>query len=216
MKFFPQRIHSRFLLLLLIATVSIAILWVTVFVAAYPCGNLTYCESLPPRSTTLTDRQGAELSFKAFSNSSFGYLTEPVRWQPSGVYEGRYQEIIVPKGFVTGLASVPAIFWAIYPPSDLGPYLRMARAAVIHDYLYWTQTRPRAVADEILKIQMTEIGLSSFNVQRIYWGIRLFKEKAWKENKNRREVGEKRLLVKVPTAETDWIEWRKHKEVFAD
>jgi hypothetical protein len=64
----------------------------------------------------------------------------------------------------------------------------MARAAVIHDYLYWTQTRPRVVADEILKIQMTEIGLSSFNVQRIYWGIRLFKEKVWKENKNRREA----------------------------
>jgi Protein of unknown function (DUF1353) len=234
-------VRSRYLLLLLIATASVGLFLVTAFIAVYPCGNLTYCESLPPRLTTLIDRQGAEPSFKAlpivrvdqpvgttgkalvatwllkdnrqFSNYSFAYLTEPVRWQPSGVYEGRYQEVIVPKGFVTGLASVPAIFWAIYPPSDLGPYLRMARAAVIHDYLYWTQTRPRAVADEILKIQMTEIGLSSFNVQRIYWGIRLFKEEDWKGYKIRRETGENRLLDKVPTAETDWIEWRRnHKE----
>jgi hypothetical protein len=217
MKILPQSIRSRHLLLLLIATVSVGTFLVTVLIAAFPCG-MTYCERLlsRPYPTTLIDRQGAELSLKAFSNSPFGYLTEPVRWQPSGVYQGRYQEIIVPRGFVTGLASVPPIFWAIYQPSDLGPYLRMARAAVIHDYLYWTQIRPRAVADEILKIQMAEIGLSSFNVQRIYWAVRLFGGKAWKENKGRREVGEKRLLVKLPTAETDWIEWRRHKDVFVD
>jgi hypothetical protein len=135
---------------------------------------------------------------------------------PSGVYQGHYQEVIVPKGFVTDLSSVPPIFWAIYRPLDLGPYLRMSRAAVVHNYLYWTQARPRAVADEILMIQMAEMGLSSFNVQRIYWAIRLFGGKDWERYKHLREVGEKRLLVKLPAAETDWIEWRKHKEVFAD
>lgn len=39
--------------------------------------------------------------------------------------------LIIPKGFVTDLASVPRIFWNIYPP--FGKY---TEAAVIHDYGY--------------------------------------------------------------------------------
>lgn len=37
----------------------------------------------------------------------------------------------VPKGFKTDLASVPRIFWTIFPP-----FGRYSRAAVLHDY-YW-------------------------------------------------------------------------------
>lgn len=39
--------------------------------------------------------------------------------------------VIVPKGFRTDFASVPRIFWGIFPPAT-GRYIR---AAVVHDYL---------------------------------------------------------------------------------
>lgn len=42
--------------------------------------------------------------------------------------------IIVPAGFVTDLASVPRMVWSFYPPD--GPW---AKAAIIHDFLYWTK-----------------------------------------------------------------------------
>ena len=49
----------------------------------------------------------------------------------------------MPTGFVTDFASIPPIFYSVLRPD--GEY---AYAAVIHDYLYWTQTRPREDADE--------------------------------------------------------------------
>jgi hypothetical protein len=42
--------------------------------------------------------------------------------------------IIVPRGFVTDLASIPRPLWSWLPPD--GPW---AKAAVIHDFLYYTQ-----------------------------------------------------------------------------
>ena len=39
-------------------------------------------------------------------------------------------QITVPAGFVTDLASVPRLFWGLVSPWDV------AKAAVIHDYLY--------------------------------------------------------------------------------
>ncbi|MGT3245452.1 DUF1353 domain-containing protein, partial [Yersinia enterocolitica] len=39
--------------------------------------------------------------------------------------------IKVPTGYVTDLASVPRVFWALFPPHG-----RYAKAAIIHDYLY--------------------------------------------------------------------------------
>ena len=59
------------------------------------------------------------------------------RWFPN---QGQaYKFVEVPIGFVSDLASVPSILWSKYPPQG-----RYAIAAIIHDYLYWIQTRPRA------------------------------------------------------------------------
>ena len=40
------------------------------------------------------------------------------------------EEIVVPLGFRSDLASIPRLFWRIFPPG--GPY---RRAAVVHDWL---------------------------------------------------------------------------------
>lgn len=57
-------------------------------------------------------------------------LTEELVYWPSN----EHIPIIVPRGFVTDLASIPRPLWSWLPPD--GPW---AKAAVIHDYLYYTQ-----------------------------------------------------------------------------
>jgi hypothetical protein len=56
-------------------------------------------------------------------------------YSPFEYHVGKYpsNEIIkVPVGFVTDFASIPRAFWSILPPID-----NYAKAAVIHDWLYW-------------------------------------------------------------------------------
>jgi hypothetical protein len=61
------------------------------------------------------------------------------------------------------MASIPRIFWQVLTPQG-----RYAYAAVIHDYLYWTQTRPRAEADEILNFAMQDSNVNAVTVAVIY------------------------------------------------
>ncbi len=59
--------------------------------------------------------------------------------------EGSNDVVDVPIGFHTDFASVPRPLWAFLP--RWGKY---GNAAVIHDYLYWEQSRPRKESDSIL------------------------------------------------------------------
>lgn len=56
--------------------------------------------------------------------------------RPMSYYAGpdRDEEIVVPAGFVTDLASIPRLVWSFYPPD--GPWVK---AAIVHDFLYDTQ-----------------------------------------------------------------------------
>ena len=47
---------------------------------------------------------------------------------PHPIDESRF--IVVPNGFKTDLASIPRVFWALFPP--FGKYIR---ASIVHDYL---------------------------------------------------------------------------------
>ena len=82
--------------------------------------------------------------------------------------------ICVPPGFVTDLASVPRIFWNILPP--FGKY---DGAAIIHDYLYALQDRPRKNCDLILLEAMKTEGVSWITRETIYWGVRIGGWTAW-------------------------------------
>jgi hypothetical protein len=90
-------------------------------------------------------------------------LEKPLSYQPAGTAD----QITVPPGFVTDLASIPRWAWTLLPPD--GPWVK---AAVIHDFLYQTKgtgvwkghpsgnTRPapytRAEADGILREAMAD------------------------------------------------------------
>jgi hypothetical protein len=85
--------------------------------------------------------------------------------------------ITVPAGFICDLASVPKMFWNIYDRWGVyGP------AAVIHDYLYWTQTTTKARADELLLEAMVNLNTGKLTRFNIYHAVDMFGGWAWSNN----------------------------------
>jgi hypothetical protein len=95
-------------------------------------------------------------------------------------------------GFKTDFATVPRPFWAILPK-----WGRYGNASVIHDWLYWTQTRPRPEADGIFLEAMGVLGVSSLVKRPMYWAVRLFGGLAWYRNQADRASGFDRVLADV-------------------
>jgi hypothetical protein len=113
-------------------------------------------------------------------------VERPISYQPAGTTD----QITVPAGFVTDLASIPRWAWTLLPPD--GPWVK---AAVIHDFLYQTKgtgvwkghpsgnTRPapytRAEADGILREAMEnrQVGIVSRNI--IWTAVRVGGGGAW-------------------------------------
>jgi hypothetical protein len=91
-------------------------------------------------------------------------------------YEGNFDTFEVPKDFRTDFASVPRIFWNIIPPT--GGY---TKAAVLHDYLYYTKMVSRKDADGIFRRIMHEYGVGGLKRRTMYWAVRAFGWLAWKK-----------------------------------
>jgi hypothetical protein len=153
------------------------------------------------------------LIISPFADWDYYYLREKISWVPKKIeYKNKYKKIEVPPGFVTDLASIPKEFWSFLPPAAKYSY-----AAIIHDYLYWTQTCSREDADKILKIGMQEMEVAPLKVASIYYAVRTFGKSAWKENMELKARGEKRFLKKYPESpQITWEQWKKQKDVFAE
>lgn len=87
-------------------------------------------------------------------------------------------------GFTTDFASIPRVFWWILP--RWGKY---GNAAVLHDWLYWTQERKRAEADRIMLEAMGVLEVPNWQKWPIYLGVRAFGGLAWLRNQWDREAG---------------------------
>jgi len=121
-------------------------------------------------------------------------------------------EVTVPEGFVTDLASIPRGFWSIRRPEG-----RHAFAAVVHDFLYWTQTKTREEADNIFKQAMLDSRVGKNEAESLYQAVRWFGQSAWENNKKLKEDGERRFLKKFPTDySVSWNDWKKVPDVFID
>jgi hypothetical protein len=86
----------------------------------------------------------------------------------------------VPARFKTDFASVPRLFWRIVAP--LGPHLP---AAILHDWLYYSNGMTRAKADMVLFVAM---GLTNTNTvvrYLVYWAVRLGGWHAWNAHRER-------------------------------
>lgn len=86
------------------------------------------------------------------------------------------EAITVPTGFVTDLASIPRIFHSLIPVN--GPH---SPAAIIHDWLYETQTFLRKEADEIFLEAMRDLGVSWLRRSLMYSAVRLGGWAAWRQ-----------------------------------
>lgn len=137
-------------------------------------------------------------------------VTQPIAWKPNS-NQLEHKSVSVPIGFVTDLASIPRIFWAVIKPDDEYTY-----AAIIHDYLYWDQKVTREEADNILKYAMEDLQVSSIKIAAIYNAVRLAGESSWTNNQKLKSQGEKRILRNYPDNPiTYWKDWRKEPLNFA-
>jgi hypothetical protein len=143
------------------------------------------------------------LHLSRFSDPIY-FLTKPITWKPNPGQES-FAAVTVPIGFVTDFASIPRIFWSILPPDGKYTY-----PAILHDYLYWTQTTSRDVADSILKFGMEDFSVGTVTSMAIYNAVRAFGGSAWNENARLKSLGEKRLLRRFPEEPTaTWADWKK-------
>lgn len=138
------------------------------------------------------------------------FLTKPIGWLPNPGQ--KYEAVNVPMGFVTDLASIPRPFWSFLRPD--GNYVY---GAIVHDYLYWTQTRPRAEADEILKFSMQDFKVNSWIIDLVYNTVRLeiAGGASWEKNRKLKAQGERRFLREFPkTPIVFWSDWKKQADHF--
>lgn len=119
--------------------------------------------------------------------------------------------IVVPKGFITDLASTPRILWAV----GLSPIDSYMAAAIVHDYLYWNQRCSRSEADDVLSLAMEESNVPPVQRYLVYQGVNLFGLSSWKENALLRERSEQRYLtesytdyiVRTPVNTSESLQW---------
>lgn len=132
-------------------------------------------------------------------------VLEPISWKPNPS-QNTFHEVIVPRGFVTDLASIPRVFWTL-----LRPDAEYAYAAIVHDYLYWAQDITKDSADHILKMSMEDLEVSRVDITAIFQAVQNFGGPAWKYNQKLKASGEKRILKDFPkTARTRWSDWKKN------
>lgn len=146
-----------------------------------------------------------------FKDWDFYYTRGISTWRPN---EGdKYEPVDVPDGFVTDLASIPQIIWSFGLRPE-GPY---AYAAVVHDFLYWSQTRSREESDQIFLIAMGDSKVDDGLRTRIFDTIRAVGGFAWANNAKLKKGGERRLLKMLPNDfTTSWAEWKSTPGVFRE
>lgn len=124
---------------------------------------------------------------------------------------GSDHQIVVPAGFVTDFASIPRAFWA-----SLSPHGQYSRAAVLHDFLYWTQSCTRAQADRLFLQMMKQSGVSPANRQTIYGAARAAGEGGWQRNIADRKAGLVRVIPDDHRAVPSTATWPVYRRQLRD
>ena len=95
--------------------------------------------------------------------------------------EGSGDIINVPIGTYTDFASIPRPLWAVFP--RWGKY---GNAAVIHDWMYWNQSRSRKEADDIFLEGMVVLEVGYIQRYAIYLAVRLGGWWGWWRNQSKK------------------------------
>jgi Protein of unknown function (DUF1353) len=154
-------------------------------VVALLCATtVSWSQQIPPSPTV-----------RAFGDNKFWITVEDMTY----VIGRTNVSIVVPKGFVTDFASIPRALWSV----GLSPHGQYSRAAVVHDYLYWSQGCTRAQSDKLLVIAMKESSVSGFDELAIYQGVNKGGTKPWKANAIERKAGLPRIVPEKHLRPTD-------------
>ncbi len=136
------------------------------------------------------------------SDGKYWVLKEPLTYQ-----HPETREIVeIPRGFVTDFASVPRLFWTVFPPC--GKY---TSSAVLHDYLYWNQSFKcdRKCADDILLLAMKEANVDELTSNVIYTAVRLGGKSSWKDNTKAKSKGTIRIILEAFTNFDPYDTWEE-------
>ncbi len=88
--------------------------------------------------------------------------------------------ITVPAGFITDGATSPRVFWRVAPP-----FGRYAPAAVVHDWLYYSGSVDRQMADSIFYTIMERCKVPAWQRKAMFWFVRKFGIWAWNKHRKR-------------------------------
>ena len=107
------------------------------------------------------------------------------QWKLTDLFEYKNMPdwVIIPAGFKSDGASIPKIAWSLIG----SPWGKYAKSAVIHDYLYRTQTTTRKEADKIFLDGMKILGVSWWRRGTMFNCVRLAGFIPWRNR--RRELG---------------------------
>jgi len=104
---------------------------------------------------------------------------EWVVFQPLKYRTNAGRLIVVPAGFVTDLASIPRLLYAIFPVNGLH-----RAAAILHDYLYERKIYKRSICDKLFLEAMKSSGVSYATRTAMYIGVRIGGWLPWNNRKN--------------------------------
>jgi len=143
------------------------------------------------------------VDFRPFADGQNWIVKQPLIYRV-GI---SHDSVIVPRGFVTDLASIPPALQSLIQQN--GPYLL---PAVVHDYLYWEQTCTRTESDHLLRLAMIENRVDEVHRTAIYNAVRAAGSFAWADNAQERSAHLVRILPEDRIeihALTRWADYRR-------
>lgn len=114
----------------------------------------------------MTSRIEGEVKVQLQENGVDRVLLEPLEC----VVGNGAIRVEIPAGTVINYASVPRLFWRIFPPAQ-GKYLK---ATIPHDYLYEMKGFPKVVADGIFLDVMKADGVGWFKRHTMFIAVLIF------------------------------------------
>lgn len=123
---------------------------------------------------------------KPDAKNEFWMLLEPMQY----VIGNTDAVITVPAGFVHDFASIPQALHSF----GLSPHGLYSRAAIIHDWLYWSQSCSPEQANRIMVLAMKESGVSRALAMSMYAVLDIAGGKAWKQNTSERKNQYPRII----------------------
>ena len=87
----------------------------------------------------------------------------------------KYKDLIIPKGFTTDGASIPRIFWCLFPPNRTD-YLP---CAIVHDYLCDLENYKKA--DQYFIECMEELKIPKLTRKLFYYAVRIYHKTKYKQ-----------------------------------